>query len=227
MIVFLQRYCYGSRSAIVFSTVYFRSIVYSLQIPRMNCSDVLVKYLVVHKHLHLPSIGKFTVSYQPARLDFTNKLLHPPTEAIMFTHEQVAVDKHFYTFFAEEAAISEVKAIEEFNNQLQQLQQALQLEGAVKLEGIGKLTKEYADTYSFSPSYQVKSYLPVLPAERIARAEKQADDHLEETVETTRSKTEVVEKERDAYWWIYALILFLLGAVALAWYYMQNGSFVV
>ena len=58
--------------------------------------QALTDYLVLNKYVTIPSVGAFSIKYQPAVLDFPNRLIHPLNYLVEYqgqasvSHEQLA-----------------------------------------------------------------------------------------------------------------------------------------
>ncbi len=188
-------------------------------------TESLYKYLILYKKLALPGIGCFTVEQVPARLDFANKQLHAPLPAIRFSAGNVQADRHFFTFLANDLHSTDLEAIQQFNETVLRLKQELNSTGTIQLPQIGTLKKEFADTYSFQPAVSLQLYLPDINAERVLRNE----SHTVMVGERERSSDEMRELLADDNrsrhkWWIYAIILGVLGIAALVYYYTTTGK---
>lgn len=203
-------------------------------------ADILLKYLILYKKLHIPGIGKFTIERMSAHLDFADKKLHPPVDAIMFTHENVVPDKHFYSFVAEQQSDSELHAIELFNSYVQKMQKTLKEKQSFAINGIGTLQQEYTDTYSFKPAYSVAAFLPTLRAERllkesitvtkqqVSKKQKKQQEFQDAPTEFVAEESEIIEEPHKTAPWVKgAIVLLTIGVALLIAYFMQSGKFTV
>ncbi len=183
--------------------------------------ETLHKYLILNKKLHLPGIGVFVIDRLPAKLDFGNKIMEPPLPVIRFSLETSAADKYLYQFISRHLQLDEVSAIRQFNDLIFELKEKLTKEGTAALPGIGKLKKEFADTYTFQAAYTLKDYFPQVTAERVIRKN---SEHTIRVGEDERTNTQMAamlatEKHIKDKWWLYAIILTVMGIIALAYYY--------
>lgn len=186
--------------------------------------QTLYKYLILNKKLALPGIGCFTVEQVPARLDFANKKMYPPISVIRFSGNKVQADRHFFAFVSDDLKINEVEAIQQFNNTILEIKKQMADNGTAVLPNIGSLRKEFADTYSFQPIASSDNYTPEVIAERVIRNEA----HTVKVGEAERTSEEMKEILADettkkSRWWIYALVLALLGIGGLVYYYLTHS----
>jgi hypothetical protein len=185
----------------------------------------LYKYLIFYKRLNLPNIGSFTVEHVPGRLDFLNKQLHSPIPVIRFSPDKnAAAEQQLFEFLAVDMGISELEAIKQFNDLSTQLKADLNQNSVAPLPGIGTLQKEFGDNYTFQPKASIQQYFPDAAAERVVRKEA---IHTVRVGEDERSSDEMkgilADDETSAdKWWMYALILGILGLGALVYYYMTH-----
>ena len=196
--------------------------------PVNNMYNSLYKYLIFYKRLNLPGIGSLTVEQLPGRLDFLNKQLHSPIPVIRFTSDKAAAsDKQLFEFLAADMGLSELDAIRQFNDLTFHLKDELNRKGQVALQGIGTLKKEFGDNFAFQPEVSIQQYFPDASAERVVRKEA---THTVKVGEDERSSDEMMEilsdEEPEAAdkWWMYALILGILGLAAVVYYYYTNRA---
>jgi hypothetical protein len=187
-------------------------------------TESLYKYLILYKKLALPGIGYFTVEQVPARLDFANKQLHAPVPAIRFSTGTQQADRHFFDFLSADLQVTDLQAIQQFNETVLQLKQQLNSTGTLVLPFIGSLKKEFEGQFSFQPATSLQAYLPDINAERVLRNE----THTVMVGERERSSEEMRELladtgNRNGKWWIYAIILGVLGIAALIYYYTTTN----
>jgi len=184
----------------------------------------LYKYLALHKKLSLPGIGSFTTDEVPARIDFVNKRLYPFMPVIRFIQGTPMADKYFYPFIAQGLQVDELEAIQKFNEFGFHLKEQFSINGFVDFPGIGRLTKQFSNTYSFKPLVTVQPFYPDLHAERVIRKNAghtirigEDEVHSLDTAEET-----VAENSEEKNWKVHALVLALIAAMVIAYYYLSR-----
>ncbi len=183
----------------------------------------LYKYLVLRKKLSLPGIGLFVADEVPARIDFVNKKLYPYLPVIRFTQGTALADKYFYRFIAIGLDVDELEAIQRFNEFTFHIKEQFSINGFVDFPGIGRLTKQFSNTYSFKPATSVQSFYPEVHAERVIR--KNAG-HLvkvgEDEISSLDMAGPVEEGTSEKNWMIHVLVLALISALVIAYYYLSR-----
>ncbi len=182
----------------------------------------LQKYFILYKKLSLPGIGWFSAEESAARLDFTEKKLQAPSQVVNFYPQAALPNKVFFQFLSQELAVEETQAIRHFNQFIFDLKDQLSNSGSIALPGIGKLYKNEKNEYEFQSENWMSDYFPDLSAERIIR---QGAEHTIRVGEEEKTNTQMHEmlfiEEKNTstdYWWLYAVILALLGIAALIYY---------
>lgn len=170
----------------------------------------LCKYLVLYKHLCIPQLGSFTIQRSAARFDESAGILYPPTENIVFSDGVVPMsEKLFFDFLASETGTDEVSAIKQFNDFCFDFRNRLSQAGAAEIKGVGRLTSGENGHFQFEEAPRLTDLFPTLSLDGSVA------DVTDEIAEE-----ENLEEEKDE-WWIYALVLFILGAGALVLYYFS------
>ncbi|HEY6978601.1 MAG TPA: hypothetical protein VH396_20025 [Chitinophagaceae bacterium] len=180
------------------------------------------KYFSLNRNVALAGIGSFNAEIQSAKLDFINKTLQAPVTVIRY-NENGCVDKEFYKFLSKETGLNESDVVTNFDHFTNELKEQLETNCILELKGIGTLTKD-SSCYSFVASSTVQSFFPEVVAERVIR---QNAEHIVKVGEYHKTSTQMhrelqhrrVKKDN---WLISALILGVIGIVAIALYYLLN-----
>lgn len=189
----------------------------------------LYKYFVLNKKVSIPGIGNFSINSTPAKLDFIAGVLHAPQPKVGFVQEDLAVDKNFVQYLSKELKIDERQAAQDFKAFGQSIKDNLENSKPVQLPGIGKLQKGYNDNdvlfteeHAAVPSFLNDIKLNSATDSKASLVELyKTGDNLILTEETEDDRLEMIIKEKDEdYWWVYALILALMGIGALLYYYI-------
>ncbi len=189
---------------------------------------LLYKYLVLNKKMILPNVGVFTIKNTPADLDFVKGILHAPQAQIQFQPGFSAADKNFFQYLSKEMKVEEWKAVKAFQEFVNQMKESIDAGEDVQLSGIGQLKKGYNDDLLFVENTQNAIISPTDIRLNNAADSKanlvelyKTGDNLIIVEETEDDKLEMIVKEdEEDYWWVYAVILALMGIGALLYYYI-------
>lgn len=189
----------------------------------------LYKYFLVNKKVGIPGLGSFSLQEIPASLDFVKGMLRAPQSKIIFTKSEAdVVDKSLFIYLGREMQVEEWQVAKKFQEFTAAIKSNLDSSKAVELPGIGKLQKGYDDELLFIANTDAT----VIPSADIklnntndSRANLvelySTGENLILTEETEEDKLEMIIKHKDEdYWWVYALILALMGVGALLYYYI-------
>ncbi len=191
---------------------------------------LLYKYLIIYKQAPLPGVGIFNIVRKPAKHDVANKVIEPPVLNIDFKPQTATDTKGFSAFMAREYAVDEATTVRRFDQFSQHLNHDLHAQKPVELPGIGSLRKTANGEIIFEPANVLADYFPVAIAEPVLREKTSYEIRVGETHRTSSQMREALTDEpetvhvRKDYWWIYAIILTVIGIAAIVYYYQQNGS---
>ena len=105
--------------------------------------QLLYKYLILHNRLNIPSLGSFSVSYQPARLNPQTGTLDPKQPVLHFKDgPPPATDTGLIPFLVAEMNISPASAAKQLLNFSLQVMSELVEHNRARLKGIGTLTRD-------------------------------------------------------------------------------------
>ena len=105
--------------------------------------QLLYKYLILNNRLNIPSLGSFSVSYQPAQLNSSTGSLDPKKPILHFKDGPPATpDTGLIPFLASEMKISPASAANELLNFSLQVMSELVEHQRARLKGLGILTKD-------------------------------------------------------------------------------------
>lgn len=195
--------------------------------------DLLYKYLILNQKLQIPEIGSFSIDTLPAEIDKANGLLHAPTQVIRYRQGSAESDQRFIQFLSREKGLDEADAVSEFNDYITRLQHESTTNHGVEIPGMGTLKKETNGHYLFLADRSVNEMYPQLKLSgnfevqhayyRLDKptAHRQTETDEEAIRELDVNEDEAIEKSEEAdYWWVYVMIILLLGVGALLFYYV-------
>jgi hypothetical protein len=192
---------------------------------------LVYKYLLLNHHVYIPGVGNFKMERIPAEFDFINKIFHPPFHKIIYSTEGLAADKKFYSFLASEKNVNEVEAIQLYNDFAYTLKNNIYNETAVDLPGVGTLLMDQDEGITYIPApIDHASYLPKVSANLVIR--KDVGEHFITVGDQQRTNTqqmqEYMEEEPTSIpqdkWWVFAVILAIIGISAIVYYYYSGGK---
>lgn len=182
----------------------------------------LYKYLVLQRKLSIPGLGCFNMINEHSHIDESNGLIFPPKPIIEFeVKESTENDLQLVNFLSEQMNIDEEKAMMEFQDFTSQFKRNLQEQSLVILAGVGRLNKTSNGKIRFTPETNLLEFLPPIEIEKHHKLSftKPIKLTLSEDVGTDELITvEDIRQEKNDYWWIYALVLILIGVIALLLY---------
>ena len=189
----------------------------------------IYKYFVLNKRVSLPGIGNFSVNIDSAKLDFVTGVLHAPKPKVAFEKGQPAIDRQFFQYLSKALKVDEKQAVQAFQAFSQSIKENIDSNNPVELPGIGKLQKGYSedDILFTEENSNTVNYLSDIKLNAATDSKAnlvelyKTGDSLIITEETEDDRLEMIIKEKDEdYWWVYALILALMGVGALLYYYI-------
>lgn len=190
--------------------------------------SALYKYFLINKKMALPGVGLFTIQPVAANLDVVKGILHAPTTSIQFSTENVVDDKNIFYYLSKELKVEEWVAVKKFQEYCLQIKENINLEGIVDLPGLGRLQKGYSNDVLFTPTTSTETVIDsdlklnrasdskanlvelYATGETLIKIEETEDDKLEQ----------IIKNQDEDYWWVYAVILALMGVGALLYYYI-------
>ncbi len=190
---------------------------------------LLYKYFLVNKKVGIPGLGVFSLQDTPATLDFVKGSLHAPQYKILFKKmEENKIDNNLFIYLSKEMKLEEWQVAKEFQEFTESIKQNIAGNKAVELPGIGKLQKGYdEDIYLISDVDATITSSADIKLNNVNDSRANLIDlystgeHLILTEESEDDKLEMIIKHKEEdYWWVYALILGLMGVAALLWYYI-------
>ena len=189
----------------------------------------LYKYFVLNKKVSISGIGNFSINTTSAKLDFVAGVLHAPHPKVGFVQGEIGVDKNLFQYLSRELKIDEKQAVQDFQAFGLNIKENLENNKPVQLPGIGKLQRGYnnteilfTDQEAVSPNFLNDIKLNSATDSKANLVELyKTGDNLILTEETEDDRLEMIIKEKgEDYWWVYALILALMGIGALLYYYI-------
>ncbi|MBS1626308.1 MAG: hypothetical protein JSR09_11710 [Bacteroidetes bacterium] len=191
--------------------------------------NIFYKYLLLNQKAAVPGIGYFTVEETPAKMDFITQTISAPNQEFRFTNEtNCTIEKTFLFYLSKELKVNEVEAINRVNQFAQTVKEGA-LNGGVNLPGLGILKRSYEDVIYFVPEYNYakQPLLTNIHLEHTVAANANlvdlydaGDTRILKRENAAPEEEKIVLKEKEDYWWVYAIVLAILGLGALLYYYI-------
>lgn len=195
--------------------------------PVVELSEYLIDLVFRQKAAIVPELGTFKFVTAPAKMNFGENTLYPPSQHLIFTEstfEQGEVS--FQDFLVREKGFDPHEAAIRIKAYVHQIRNNLHTLGYSYIPGFGTLHLLENETLRFTPGDKIKAMkptlgLPELKAVPVSR-EFVKDDSLLTEVEATTfidNRSEKVTSEKNR-WAVPALITFVLLGFGLIAYYV-------
>lgn len=189
--------------------------------------ELFYKYLILNGRASMPNIGTYAIEQVPATMDFENKKLNPPTQSVHLESSEIATDTYsLYNYLAKELNVNESEAARRFQEFSHDIQKQVATNGSVVLPGIGRLKKDY-NGYAVEPEAESKQVLPDLWITKTQAATTSLLDvyaavqpSIIKQSNFNSDADRLVMKEKEDYWWVFAIVLGIMGLGALLYYYI-------
>jgi hypothetical protein len=192
--------------------------------------ELFYKYLILNGKASMPGIGTFAIEQVAATMDFENKKLNPPTQNVILESNDIATDTYsFYNYIANELNVNESEAARRFQEFTHGIQKQVSNDGDLLLHGIGKLRKNQFDIgYILEAETESKQVLPDLWITKTQAADTSLLD-VYSTAQPSIIKRAKIDgdgfahttiSEKQDYWWVFAIIIAIMGLGALLFYYI-------
>jgi hypothetical protein len=188
--------------------------------------NLITTYLLQKSSVSIPGLGTIYVERSPARSDFINKQLLPPSYHFRFDKYFDAPGKDFFNYLAARKNIEDYEAIKLYNEWALTLRNNIGSEPST-IRGIGLLKRDLSGEVVFEPETPLDSTSIAVPAQRIVRTNAKhtmlVGDKEVSNVEMTDYLHEEVHKEKTS-WWIYALIIAAVALTAILFHYFKGSN---
>lgn len=183
---------------------------------------ILHQYLIQHKSLSLPGLGTLELQNIPAISNFSDHMIEPPMQKIIFDDMHDAPDKNLFQYVAARLQVEEWEAIKRVNDFSYELKNQLKEEGEKIWDKVGVLRAELGGSISLEAKTITYDFMEPVPAIRVIRSNAnhtilRGDTEVSEKFiqrntapDTTYPADEA--KSQKLQWWIWACVL---GGIAL------------
>jgi hypothetical protein len=187
--------------------------------------DTLYEFLVLNKKLSLPGLGTIGLRQNSSQLDFTNRQFDPPSFYFIIESKDDKPSKKLFEWLSSSYGISEWDAVKFINDFSFSIRNKLSEEGEMNWENVGVFRRDETGNLKLeSPAMSLPNLHP-------AHAEKVIREKFEHTVLVGEREKSSVEMEeyfageapRKNYAWIIAVVLTILAAMFIGWYFSEKG----
>lgn len=198
-----------------------------LYIRSVNSMEQLVRtYLLQKSSVSIPGLGTIYVERSPARSDFINRQLLPPSYHFRFDKYFDAPEKEFFTFLAARKKIEDYEAIKMYNEWALSLRNNIGTDQSATIEGIGTLKRDLSGEVIFEPAAAIETFNVPVNAERIIRTNAKhtmlVGDREVSNIEMSGYLHEA--HKRKIPWWVYAIILAVLATGAILFHFLNGDN---
>lgn len=190
---------------------------------------IIYKYLQENKQLALPGIGVLQTENSPAETVFTSRTVSQPFTDISLADKDVTVDKTVYAYISKSLGVTDLQAVQMFNDFVFDIKNKCAETNQLPLPGIGTLRKSPLGKYSLLPEENpFKSF--TVTAEKIVQQNAEHTIRVGEDEKTNVQMQEYFEERKTTgvskKWLIGVAILTVLAAAAIGYYYfvMKKGE---
>jgi hypothetical protein len=189
--------------------------------------SVLNAYLFQHRSISIPGLGTIYLETAAAEVDVAERTMMPPTYRFRFDKYFDAPDKEFFSYLAAQKNILDYEAIKWYSEFAFELRNRIKNEDQVSWDGVGVLKKDGSGNVLFESAKSPAHFLQPTPAMRVNRQDAQHTLLVGDRERTSGEMNEWLLEEnanrRRIPWWVWALVLAVVGLAVLGWHFYTNG----
>ena len=182
----------------------------------------IASYLFQNKSCPLPGLGTLSVFITGAKSDFTNKMITPPTPVIQFVTNETDANG-LLDYLSATTGASKYEVTEALDHFCDTIKKELTDYSTVKINYIGTLIVDASGKINFKQEALPATFLQPVFAERVIHpdAEHQILVGDKETTNTVMTDFFSETPEVKNRWWIWAIILGVIGLLTLIIYFTE------
>ena len=192
--------------------------------------EILYQYLIQQRSLSLPGLGTLHLQNIPAMSDFSNHIIGPPSEKVVFDSSLDAPHKNLFLYVAKRRNIAEWEAIKLVNDFSFDLKHKLKDGKEINWEGIGILRTGDSGEILLEARPMEYEFLRPAPAIRVVRHNthhiiRRGDKEVQETFAKSPGFEEdaSIISNRRRKWWLWAVLILTIGLLMLIIHFSQTG----
>lgn len=192
--------------------------------------EILLKYLLQYQQLGLPGIGFLQLYIRASQTDIVNKRILPPTPSSRLTPDvPVPAEADQVRFIARTMQVAEDVAERQLEDFCSAALEGIKKGVPLEWEGFGTIRKGIAGEMTFELTTKSIFAFPPVEAERVIRTNAEHTIQVGDTEKTNFEMAELLQEDapehRKSRWWVWALLLAVIGISVLAYYlYQHNGD---
>ncbi len=185
----------------------------------------IASYLFQHKTCPLPGLGTLSIISSGAECDFTNKIFTAPKSSVHFEHAETDTTG-LLNYLSSTTGADKYEATEALSHFCDNLKQKIANEPDVQLNNIGSFFVDASGIINFKEDELPAAFMQPVFAQRVIHpdAEHQilvGDKESTNTLMTEMLAPKPATKDR---WWIWAIVLGVIGLLALVIYFTQFNA---
>lgn len=192
--------------------------------------EILLKYLLQYQQLGLPGIGFLQLYIRASQTDIVNKRILPPTPSSRLTPDvPVPAEADQVRFIARTMQVAEDVAERQLEDFCAAALEGIKKGVPLEWEGFGTIRKGIAGEMTFELTSKSIFAFPPVEAERVIRTNAEHTIQVGDSEKTNFEMAELLQEDaperRKSRWWVWALLLAVIGISVLAYYlYQHNGD---
>lgn len=182
----------------------------------------IASYLFQNKTCPLPGLGTLSLINSGAEADFTNQLITAPKTFIRFTDMETE-STGLLDFLAAKTSASKYEVTEALDHFCDNLRNEITQQPDVQLENLGSFFVDASGKINFKQEEIPAAFMQPVFAERVIHPDAEHNILVgdRETTNTVMTDYFAPRSETKDRWWIWAIVLGILGLLALLIYFTE------
>ncbi len=173
----------------------------------------------------MPGLGTLAVTNKHAEADFLNKSINAPSQIISFDKKETEADM-LVDYIVATNNCSVLEAIDVLSKYCNNIKQELVTHGKAVIDNAGYLIKDTNNAVVFEQTPLPDYFQPPVIAEKVIHPDA---THTMLVGDKETTNVQMTEYYTDSpatknYWWVWAIILFVIALAALLIYYNQEHA---
>ncbi len=187
--------------------------------------ELITSYLFQNKDCPLPGLGSLSIHTSGAEADFTNQKITAPKPVIQFKNKEIDT-AGLLNYVSIKTHCDTDEASEALDHFCDHLKNEISKHSNAKLDAIGDFFIDPNGHFNLKPYPLPDSFLPAVFAERVIhpKAEHSILVGDKETTNTVMKEFLSETPKVKDHWWIWAIVLGIIGLGALVFYFANPYS---